>query len=148
MKITEIVLTPVAFRDPPLLNAAGVHEPWALRTIVEVHTDEGISGLGETYGDLGHLERLWSVVDSLVGLDVFALNEMHARVAAGLGGTVGLDKHGLTGNITAESTVAHHRPRLPTRPRDLAHPRPRGPRPTPPHRRPASPGRPGPGRNA
>ena len=41
MKITEIVLTPIAFRDPPLLNAAGVHEPWALRTIVEVHTDEG-----------------------------------------------------------------------------------------------------------
>ena len=40
MKITEIVLTPIAFRDPPLLNAAGVHEPSALRTIVEVHTDE------------------------------------------------------------------------------------------------------------
>ena len=38
MKITEIVLTPVAFRDPPLLNSAGVHEPWALRTIVEIHT--------------------------------------------------------------------------------------------------------------
>jgi glucarate dehydratase len=105
MKITEIVLTPIAFRDPPLLNSAGVHEPWALRTIVEVHTDEGISGLGETYGDLGHLERSRSVVDSLIGLDVFALNEMHARVAAALGGRTGLDKHGLTGRITAESTV-------------------------------------------
>jgi glucarate dehydratase len=105
MKITEIVLTPIAFRDPPLLNSAGVHEPWALRTIVEVHTDEGVSGLGETYGDLGHLRRSRSVVDSLIGLDVFALNEMHARVAAALGGEAGPDKHGLTGRITAESTV-------------------------------------------
>ena len=44
-------------------------------------------------------------MDSLIGLDVFALTEMHARVAAVLGGRTGLDKHGLTGNITAESTV-------------------------------------------
>ena len=57
MIITQINVTPVAFRDPPLLNAAGVHEPWALRTIVEVVTDEGLTGLGETYGDLGHLDQ-------------------------------------------------------------------------------------------
>jgi glucarate dehydratase len=105
MKITEIVLTPIAFRDPPLLNSAGVHEPWALRTIVEVHTDEGVSGLGETYGDLGHLERTRSAVDSLIGLDVFALNEMHARVAAVLSGRSGSDRHGLTGQLTAGGTV-------------------------------------------
>jgi glucarate dehydratase len=105
VKITEIVLTPVAFRDPPLLNSAGVHEPWALRTIVEIHTDEGISGLGETYGDIGHLERLRTVVPSLVGLDVYALGVMHSRVAEALGGTTGMDKHGLTGQISAPGTV-------------------------------------------
>ena len=44
-------------------------------------------------------------MDSLIGLDVFALNEMHARVATALGGKTGLDNHGLTGQITAESTV-------------------------------------------
>jgi glucarate dehydratase len=105
VKITEIVLTPVAFRDPPLLNSAGVHEPWALRTIVEIHTDEGISGLGETYGDIAHLERLRKVVPYLIGLDVFALGPMHQRVAAALGGVTGTDTHGLTGQLSAPGTV-------------------------------------------
>jgi glucarate dehydratase len=105
VKITDIVLTPIAFRDPPLLNSAGVHEPWALRTVVEVHTDEGISGLGETYGDIGHLQRLRTVVPELIGLDVYALNQMHARVVAALGGSSGSDRHGLTGRLTAGGTV-------------------------------------------
>jgi glucarate dehydratase len=105
VKITEIVLTPVAFRDPPLLNSAGVHEPWALRTIVEVHTDEGISGLGETYGDIGQIERLRTVVPSLIGLDVFALGLMHQRVAAALGGESGYDTHGLTGQFSVPGTI-------------------------------------------
>ncbi|MEU4447190.1 glucarate dehydratase family protein [Actinosynnema sp. NPDC050801] len=105
MKITDIVITPVAFRDPPLLNSVGVHEPWALRTIVEVHTDEGISGLGESYGDIGHLNRMRTAAPALVGLDVHSLNEMHARIAAALGGEAGSDRHGLTGPLTVESTV-------------------------------------------
>ncbi|MFJ6674046.1 glucarate dehydratase family protein [Actinosynnema sp. NPDC091369] len=105
MRITDIVITPVAFRDPPLLNSVGVHEPWALRTIVEVHTDEGISGLGESYGDIGHLNRMRTAAPALVGLDVHALNEMHSRIAAALGGEAGSDRHGLTGPLTVESTV-------------------------------------------
>ena len=105
MRITEIVLTPIAFRDPPLLNSVGVHEPWALRTIVEIHTDEGVSGLGETYGDAGHLERTRQVVPGLIGLDVYDLNGMHAAVARELGGVVGSDKHGLTGQISGIGTV-------------------------------------------
>jgi glucarate dehydratase len=105
MKITEIDLTPIAFRDPPLLNSVGVHEPLALRTIVEIHTDEGVSGLGETYGDAGHLERTRKVLPALIGLDVYDLNAMHAAVAAALGGVVGSDKHGLTGQISGIGTV-------------------------------------------
>jgi glucarate dehydratase len=105
LKISDIILTPIAFRDPPLLNSAGVHEPWALRTIVEVHTEEGISGLGETYGDIGHLERLRTVVPALIGLDAFDLGPMHQRVAEALGGQTGVDKHGLTGQISAPGTI-------------------------------------------
>ena len=105
MRITDITITPVAFRDPPLLNSAGVHEPWALRSIIEVHTDEGISGLGESYGDIGHLARLEQVAPALVGLDVHQLNAMHAKVAEVLGGKSGDDRHGLTGTLTAEGTV-------------------------------------------
>ena len=39
-RITNVTITPVAFRDPPLLNAVGVHEPFAIRSILEVETSE------------------------------------------------------------------------------------------------------------
>ena len=57
LRISAVTITPVAFRDPPLLNSVGVHEPYALRAIVEVRTDGGLTGLGETYADARHLER-------------------------------------------------------------------------------------------
>ena len=104
MIITQINVTPVAFKDPPLLNAAGVHEPWALRTIVEVITDEGLTGLGETYGDLGHLTKVRECAEVLIGLDVHATNEMYARIAATVGDAVS-DLHGLTGAATKEKSV-------------------------------------------
>ncbi|MEO8857609.1 MAG: hypothetical protein ABI343_11540, partial [Burkholderiaceae bacterium] len=56
--IAEVRVTPIAFRDPPLLNVAGVHEPWALRSIIEVRTEDGRVGLGESYGDLQTLGNL------------------------------------------------------------------------------------------
>jgi glucarate dehydratase len=104
MIIRQIHVTPVAFKDPPLLNAAGVHEPWALRTIVEMVTDEGLSGLGETYGDLGHLSKVRECAEALVGVEVHATNEMYARISA-LVGDVVTDMHGLTGAATQEKSI-------------------------------------------
>ncbi|MER6944785.1 glucarate dehydratase family protein [Nonomuraea sp. NPDC000554] len=104
MIIRQILVTPVAFRDPPLLNAAGVHEPWALRTIIEVITDEGLTGLGETYGDLDHLNKVRECAQALVGLDVHATNEMYARITAIVGDVVS-DLHGLTGVATQEKSI-------------------------------------------
>ncbi|MGA7836051.1 MAG: glucarate dehydratase family protein, partial [Acidimicrobiales bacterium] len=103
--ITNVVITPVAFRDPPLLNAVGVHEPFAIRSIIEVETSDGVVGLGESYGDAGHLARLRVVGDALVGVDVFATNQMLSTTAAALSGAVGSDHHGLTGSINAAGTV-------------------------------------------
>ena len=45
-RIVSIAVTPVAFADPPLLNAVGVHEPFAIRAVLEVTTEDGIVGLG------------------------------------------------------------------------------------------------------
>jgi glucarate dehydratase len=104
-RITNVVITPVAFHDPPLLNAVGVHEPFAIRSIIEVETDSGIVGLGESYGDLGHLERLRIVGEALCGVNVFATNQMLAVSANALSGSVGTDRHGLTGSINAAGTV-------------------------------------------
>jgi glucarate dehydratase len=105
MRIREITITPVAFRDPPLLNAMGVHEPWALRSVVEVVTDEGVTGLGETYGDLSHLERLHAAARELTGVSVHAHHTLYARVAASVGSGVVTDQHGLTGAGSNQKTV-------------------------------------------
>jgi glucarate dehydratase len=104
-RITNVRITPVAFHDPPLLNSVGVHQPFAIRSIIEVETSDGVTGLGESYGDSGHLSRLRLVGDALIGLDVFATNEMLTRTATALNGEVAVDGHGLTGTITGSGTV-------------------------------------------
>ena len=80
MKLKTVKITPIAFKDPPLLNAAGIHEPYALRTIIELESDTGQIGLGETYGDAPILELLYALQPSLIGLDPFDLNGLRRRV--------------------------------------------------------------------
>lgn len=80
--IRHVRVTPIAFRDPPLLNAAGIHEPWALRSIIEIETDSGLVGINESYGDQSMLDALAKASSALIGLSPWALNEMDTRVAA------------------------------------------------------------------
>ena len=86
MKITRVTVTPIAFKDAPLLNASGIHEPYALRSIIEVETDNGHFGLGESYGDAAALAVLDKVKTQLIGLDPFNLNRLRAIVKATVAG--------------------------------------------------------------
>jgi glucarate dehydratase len=82
IRITRVTITPVAFADPPLLNSVGVHEPYALRAVVEVRTDAGLAGLGETYADEQHLTALHATAGSIAGVDVYQTQEIYRRVLA------------------------------------------------------------------
>lgn len=104
-RIERVTITPVAFRDPPLLNAVGVHEPYALRSIIQLHTNDGLVGLGESYGDHGHLTRLRAVGEALIGFDPFRTQRLRELTTRVLGGQVGSDAHGLTGHISAVGTT-------------------------------------------
>jgi glucarate dehydratase len=84
VRITRIQVTPVAFRDGPLLNAAGIHEPWALRAILEVETSDGRVGISETYGDAPMLAVLDDARAHVLGLSPFALNRMEERLRAAI----------------------------------------------------------------
>lgn len=83
-EISDIRITPVAFSDPPLLNSVGVHEPLALRAIVEVHTASGKVGLGETYGDAGHLQLLSEVAKDIIGASPFDVGRLWGVVSTAL----------------------------------------------------------------
>ena len=78
-RIAEVRVTPIAFADPPLLNNAGCHEPFALRSIIEVETESGIVGLGESYGSKSVLDALADLVLSLPGLDITDLNGLRRK---------------------------------------------------------------------
>ena len=82
LRISAVTVTPVAFADPPLLNSVGVHEPFALRAVVEVSTDGGLSGLGETYADERHLAALYAAADVIVGADAYHTEQIYRRVQA------------------------------------------------------------------
>jgi glucarate dehydratase len=80
IRITGVTITPVAFADPPLLNSVGVHEPFALRAVIEVATDVGLTGLGETYADEKHLAALRAAAAAIVGADVYHTEDVYRRV--------------------------------------------------------------------
>ena len=94
IRITGARITPIAFVDPPLLNTVGVHQPYALRAIIQLDTDAGLVGLGETYADQTHLARLQAAADAITGLDVFALNAIRAAIADRLRGDSRCRGHG------------------------------------------------------
>lgn len=103
--ITGARITPIAFVDPPLLNTVGVHQPYALRAIIQLDTDAGVVGLGETYADTAHLARLDAAAQAITGLDVFALNAVRDAVDTVLGTLSITGGDGVAGMITMASTT-------------------------------------------
>ncbi len=80
MRISEIHITPVAVPDPPLLNAAGLHAPYALRIIIELVSADGLSGWGEIPGSDAALSALKQAAKHLIGMDPWHLNAIDAKL--------------------------------------------------------------------
>ncbi|BCS18580.1 glucarate dehydratase family protein [Aspergillus puulaauensis] len=104
--IKDIVITPVAFHDMPLLNSVGVHEPFALRSIIEVITDSTY-GLGESYGDSAHLERLQKAADQIKAssLSVYNTNAIYQICTNSLDATATSGGDGMAGMVTTASVA-------------------------------------------
>jgi glucarate dehydratase len=86
MKILEMRVVPVAVADPPLRSAFGLHAPYALRTIVQLRTDDGLTGLGETYGGEVPLRDLEAARERVIGQDPYRLTRIEAAIAGEPGG--------------------------------------------------------------
>ncbi|TPX09725.1 uncharacterized protein E0L32_009064 [Thyridium curvatum] len=97
--IKDVIITPVAFHDMPLLNSVGVHEPWALRSVIEIVTDKTY-GLGESYGDSIHLDRLQKVADKLKGRSVYDTNAVYQLCLDSLEGDTSTGGDGMAGMVT------------------------------------------------
>ncbi len=80
MKITDIKATPVTIpMEAPLRWSMGI-ETGTTRTIVEVHTDEGIVGIGETYGGDSTASVVTNQCKAIMkGLDPMEMGKIIAR---------------------------------------------------------------------
>lgn len=84
-KIKEFNITPIAVVDPPLLNAAGLHAPYALRTIVELVTEDNITGISEIPGNIDIDQALERSKRLIIGQDPFQLNHIKDVLQAEFG---------------------------------------------------------------
>jgi glucarate dehydratase len=72
LKITDLTVTPIALPDPPLLNVGGCHGPYFLRNVVQLKTDGGIVGIGETSGGEAARRALEQARPLIIGQNAFA----------------------------------------------------------------------------
>ena len=80
MRITEMIVTPVACPDPPLLNHHGVHEPIFLRAVVRLRTEDGLEGLGEGPGGGLFVQELRAAAKHVVGADPYQIERLRVLV--------------------------------------------------------------------
>jgi glucarate dehydratase len=80
MKIVDMRVTPVAIADPPLRSSYGLHAPYALRTVIELVSEDGLVGIAEAHGGEQPLADFRRAVPLVVGTSAFDL----ARVANAL----------------------------------------------------------------
>jgi glucarate dehydratase len=80
MKIVDVRATPVYVElEAPLLWSMGV-EPGTTRTVIELITDEGLVGIGETYGGAETVRRLEESRPFFIGMDPFELQTFVQRM--------------------------------------------------------------------
>src|SRR5215813_3634851 len=83
LRIQEMKLHPIAIADPPLRSSYGLHAPFALRTIVELVSTDGFTGISETYGGDGPLAALETARRYVTGSDPFQLARLFQQIAGG-----------------------------------------------------------------
>lgn len=73
MKIKDLRVHSIAIADPPLRSSYGLHAPYALRTILELESEDGIIGINETYGGETPANALRAVREQLIGANPFRI---------------------------------------------------------------------------
>ncbi|HEV2107013.1 MAG TPA: enolase C-terminal domain-like protein [Thermomicrobiales bacterium] len=76
LRISEMIVTPVACPDPPLLNHHGVHEATFLRAVVRLRTEDGLEGLGEGPGGGIFVQELRAAGKHVVGADPYQIERL------------------------------------------------------------------------
>lgn len=71
MRIADFRVHPIAIADPPLRSSYGLHAPFALRTILELESEDGIVGISETHGGDANAAMFEAMRPRIVGADAY-----------------------------------------------------------------------------
>jgi len=88
MKIVDMRVHSIAIADPPLRSSYGLHAPYALRTILEIESDDGIIGICETYGGEAPACALEAIRQEVVGQNPYRLTGALSSMVEGEGGGI------------------------------------------------------------
>jgi glucarate dehydratase len=73
MQIVEMRAHSIAIADPPLRSSYGLHAPYALRTILELISEDGVTGISETHGGDAIAEGFEAMRSTIVGSSAYRL---------------------------------------------------------------------------
>jgi glucarate dehydratase len=73
MRIADYRIHSIAISDPPLRSSYGRHAPFALRTILELESDDGIVGISEAHGGDVNAARFEALRPRIIGADPYRL---------------------------------------------------------------------------
>jgi glucarate dehydratase len=73
MRIADLRVHSIAIADPPLRSSYGLHSPYALRTILELQSDDGVVGIAETHGGDAIARGFEVLRPRVVGADSYRL---------------------------------------------------------------------------
>jgi glucarate dehydratase len=73
MRIVEMRVHSIAIADPPLRSSYGRHAPYALRTIFELKSEDGLCGMSETHGGDAITRGFEALRARIIGADPYRL---------------------------------------------------------------------------
>ncbi len=85
IKIVDVRIHSIALADPPLCSSYGLHAPYALRTILELESEDGIIGISETYGGEAPAQALETLRPQVIGANPYRLTGLLSSMVEGKG---------------------------------------------------------------
>lgn len=73
MRVVGMRVHSIAIADPPLRSSYGLHAPMALRTILELESDDGVVGISEAHGGEANARMLEALRPRVVGSDPYRI---------------------------------------------------------------------------
>jgi len=102
MLISDFRIHSIAMADPPLRSSYGLHQPYALRNVIELVSDDGVIGIAETYGGDQPAGALEAIRGKVVGACPYRLTGDLSPMVEG--GASGLERS-QTYNVPGENPL-------------------------------------------